>query len=71
MEKTFEIGDAVKCEKFASLKHDFVGVIEKTYENSAMVMITEFDAEDENIVSDFHEHAIVSFQKMKKLQLNK
>lgn len=29
METKFEIGDRVKCKKFASLTHDFIGTIEK------------------------------------------
>lgn len=71
MEKKLEIGNAVKCEKFASLKHDFTGVIEKIYENSAMVMITDFDPEDATTVNDFHEHVIVSLKKMAPLKLKK
>ena len=27
METKFEIGDRVKCKKFASLTHDFIGTI--------------------------------------------
>lgn len=67
MEKEFQIGDKVKCKKFGALKHDFVGAIEKIYENSAMVAILENDTEDAIAVSDFHEKAIVSLKHMKKI----
>ena len=40
METNFQIGDRVACDKFASMSHDFVGSIEKIYENSAVVEIT-------------------------------
>ena len=36
METKFEIGDRVKCKKFASLTHDFIGTIEKIYENQLL-----------------------------------
>ena len=67
MEKNFQVGDKVKCEKFGALKHDFIGSIEKIYENSAMVSILENNADDAIAVSDFHEKAIVSLKHMKKV----
>ena len=66
MEKKFAIGDTVKCQKFASLNHDFEGKIQKIYENSAMVEITNYHQEDTIAVGDFHNRAVVSLKKMKK-----
>ncbi|KRM18827.1 hypothetical protein FC40_GL000612 [Ligilactobacillus hayakitensis DSM 18933 = JCM 14209] len=67
MENEFKIGDNVKCKKFASLTQDFEGVIEKLYENSAMVSITKHASEDSVVVTDFHNRAVVRLSEMKKL----
>ena len=40
METNFQIGDRVACDKFASMSHDFVGSIEKIYENSDFIDIS-------------------------------
>jgi hypothetical protein len=68
METNFKIGQKVKCKKFGSLNHDFVGSIEKIYENSALVNILEHDQEDEVAVNDFHKRAIVRLKSMKKIK---
>ena len=67
METNLKIGDQVACKKFGSMKHDFVGTIEKIYENSAMVSIDKNDEEDNITVTDFHSRAIVRLSKMKKI----
>ena len=67
METKFEIGDRVKCKKFASLTHDFIGTIEKIYENSAMVTIVEHDKADSVVVTDFHNRAVVRLSDMNKV----
>lgn len=61
------VGDNVKCQKYAGLTHDFEGRIQKIYENSAMVQITQHHEEDRMTVGDFHNRAIVSLKKMKKI----
>ena len=53
METNFQIGDRVACDKFASMSHDFVGSIEKIYENSAVVEIIEHHKDDNVAVTDF------------------
>ena len=67
METKIEVGDKVKCKKFGSLKHDFIGSVEKKYENSAVVAILEHDNEDSVAVTDFHNRAVVRFDCMKKI----
>ncbi|HIZ96284.1 MAG TPA: DUF2187 domain-containing protein [Candidatus Ligilactobacillus excrementavium] len=67
METTLKIGDQVNCKRFGSLKHDFVGTIEKIYDNSAMVSIDKFDKSDNVTVTDFHNRAIVRLGNMKKV----
>ncbi|EJF00723.1 hypothetical protein [Liquorilactobacillus mali] len=67
METEFKIGEKVKCKKFGTLSHDFVGAVEKIYENSAMVAIVEHDATDEVAVNDFHNRVIVRLKDMKKV----
>lgn len=67
MESNFNIGEKVKCKKFGALSHDFVGTVEKVYENSAMVAILEHDAADEVAVGDFHNSVIVRLKDMKKV----
>ncbi|GAW64005.1 hypothetical protein FC65_GL000993 [Ligilactobacillus acidipiscis DSM 15836] len=67
METTLKIGDQVSCKKFGSLKHDFVGTVEKIYDNSAMVSIDKYDESDNITVTDFHNRAIVRLSSMKKV----
>ena len=57
------------CDKFASLTHDFVGAIEKIYENSAVVEILEHHKDDTVVVSDFHNRAVVALDHMKKREI--
>lgn len=64
MEKKFEVGDKVTCKSFGPLKHNFSGVVEKIYENSALVRFNEFDPEDKIAVSDLHNQAIVRLSSM-------
>ncbi|BAP85822.1 hypothetical protein LOOC260_112850 [Paucilactobacillus hokkaidonensis JCM 18461] len=59
VEEKFKIGDTLTCKKFGSLEHDFTGEIEKVYENSVLVNITEFDDEDQMAVSELNKRAIV------------
>ncbi|KRM89751.1 hypothetical protein [Liquorilactobacillus vini] len=68
MDNDFKIGQKVKCKKFGSLNHDFVGSIEKIYENSALVKILEYDQEDEVAVNDFHKRAIVRLKSIKRIK---
>ena len=67
METNFQIGDRVACDKFASMSHDFVGSIEKIYENSAVVEIIEHHKDDNVAVTDFHNRTVVSLKHMKKI----
>ena len=67
METTLKIGDQVSCKKFGSLKHDFIGTVEKIYDNSAMVSIDKYDESDNITVTDFHNRAIVRLSSMKKV----
>lgn len=66
METKLKVGDKVTCDKFASLTHDFVGAIEKIYENSAVVEILEHHKDDTVVVGDFHNRAVVALDHMKK-----
>ncbi|MCK8624251.1 DUF2187 domain-containing protein [Apilactobacillus xinyiensis] len=59
-EKELKIGDYVSAPKFGYLKHDFFGTIEKIYENSVMVFITDNDKEDSIVVNEYNKRAIVS-----------
>jgi len=39
----FDLGDFVEGKKFANFEHDFKGIVEKIYEHSLLVLITEND----------------------------
>lgn len=67
METNFQVGDHVTCDKFASMKYDFEGKIEKIYENSAVVEIVKHHDEDKEAVGDFHNRTVVSLKHMKKI----
>lgn len=60
----FELNDLVLCAANGNMEHDFIGRIEKKYENSAMVTIMERHAEDHWNAIDLAGRAIISFSKM-------
>jgi uncharacterized protein YkvS len=48
------------------MEADFSGVIEKVYENSALVNITDYDAKIDSMnIQDLQNKAVISFGKMK------
>jgi len=64
----FDIGDYVHGKKFANFEHDFDGIVEKIYENSLLVMITEFDPEDSATVNEYNQRAVVRMSETKILK---
>lgn len=55
----FEIGDVVGCKKFGPMEHDFQGVVEKVYNNSIMVSISDFDPTDKSGVNELNSRAVI------------
>ena len=55
----FNIGDFVAAKKFANFEHDFKGIVEKIYEHSLLVMVTEYDAKDQATVNEYNHRAVV------------
>jgi hypothetical protein len=55
----FDIGDYVSGKKFANFEHDFSGIVEKIYEHSIMILITDFDPEDTATVNEYNQRAVV------------
>lgn len=64
----FDIGDYVHGKKFANFEHDFDGIVEKIYENSLLVMITDFDPEDSATVNEYNQRAVVRMSETKILK---
>ncbi|CUS25994.1 Uncharacterized protein LACOL_0686 [Paucilactobacillus oligofermentans DSM 15707 = LMG 22743] len=59
VEEKFKLGMRVKCVKFGTIENDFVGEVEKVYENSILVAIKENDPADDMAVSELNKRAIV------------
>lgn len=55
----FDLGDFVAGKKFANFEHDFKGIVERIYEHSLLVNITEFDPEDTATVNEYNHRAVV------------
>ncbi len=61
-----QIGNTVRCKANGNMEADFSGVIEKVYENSALVNITDYDAKTDSMnIQDLQNKAVISFGKMK------
>lgn len=63
----FNIGDFVAAKKFANFEHDFKGIVEKIYEHSLLVLITENDSEDQATVNEYNYRAVVRMSETKVL----
>ncbi|SCB80188.1 hypothetical protein [Weissella bombi] len=55
----FDLGDFVAGKKFANFEHDFKGIVEKIYEHSLLVVITENDPEDDATVNEYNHRAVL------------
>ena len=51
----YKIGDKVAAKKFGPLEHDFSGEVEKVYDNSVMIAITEYDPADQSGINELKE----------------
>lgn len=58
--ETFNIGDILVAPKIGSLEHPFQGEIEKIYDHSLLVVITDNDVTDQPIVNEMNHRAVVS-----------
>lgn len=63
----FNIGDFVAAKKFANFEHDFKGIVEKIYEHSLLVLVTENDPEDQATVNEYNHRAVVRMSETKVL----
>lgn len=54
-----KIGDYVSGKRFGKFEHDFSGEIEKIYDNSVLIHILNFDEEDQVLVTELNDRAIV------------
>ncbi|WP_187387545.1 hypothetical protein [Weissella muntiaci] len=61
----FDLGDFVAGKKFANFEHDFKGIVERIYEHSLLVNITEFDPEDTATVNEYNHRAVVRMSETK------
>lgn len=55
----YKIGDKVAAKKFGPLEHDFSGEVEKVYDNSVMIAITEYDPADQSGINELNGRAVV------------
>lgn len=61
-----QVGNTVRCKANGNMEADFSGVIEKVYENSALVNITDYDAKTDSMnIQDLQNKAVISLGKMK------
>ncbi|WP_125608397.1 DUF2187 domain-containing protein [Lapidilactobacillus bayanensis] len=54
------VGDTLNCHVKEDMERDFVGIVEKIYENSALLTITESDALDKSNVIELNNKIVVS-----------
>lgn len=58
-----EIGNAYVCQPVGA-KKTLVGVIEKLYEHTALVKVTDYEMEDQSIVLECNQRMLVKFDKI-------
>lgn len=61
----FDLGDFVAGKKFANVEHDFKGIVEKIYEHSLLVVITENNPEDDATVNEYNHRAVLRMSETK------
>ncbi|MEJ6347725.1 DUF2187 family protein [Holzapfeliella sp. He02] len=59
------VGQTVKAKVEEDMKKPFSGTIEKIYENSVMLTITDNDKEDDNNVMELNKKIIVNLKNIK------
>ena len=57
-----EIGNAYVCQPIGA--KTLVGVIEKLYEHTALVKVTDYEMEDQSIVLECNQRMLVKFDKI-------
>ncbi len=55
----------VLCQANGNMEYDFIGRIEKWYENSALVTILDYDPRDKFNVQDLVGRTVIAFKRMK------
>ncbi|WP_049762104.1 DUF2187 family protein [Latilactobacillus sakei] len=63
--ENLNIGDIVTGKVNEDLESAFTGTVEKVYENSALVTITDFDAVDKANVSELNNKIVVNLKQLK------
>ena len=61
-------GMVVLCRANGNMEHDFVGRIQKCYENSALVEILDYAPQDQVNVQDLIGRTVIAFNRMKRSQ---
>ncbi|MDF7668834.1 MULTISPECIES: DUF2187 domain-containing protein [unclassified Lactobacillus] len=60
-----KLGDIVSAKSEEELTKPFIGKVEKTYENSAMLKIIDFDEADRTAIGDLNNKLVVNFKNLK------
>lgn len=60
-----KVGSILTGKSEEELKKPFQGKVEKVYENSALLAITNFDPVDETAISDLNHKIVVNFKNLK------
>ncbi|WP_125982020.1 DUF2187 family protein [Loigolactobacillus iwatensis] len=60
-----QIGNTVRCKANGNMEADFSGKVEKVYDNSALVNITDYAKTDEINFDDLQHKVVISLAKMK------
>ncbi|KRK32526.1 hypothetical protein FC07_GL001950 [Loigolactobacillus bifermentans DSM 20003] len=66
-----EVGNLVRCKANGNMEADFSGTVEKVYENSALIAVTEYDEKDNMNIEDLQHKVIISLTKMKPIKAQK
>ncbi|MFD1430081.1 DUF2187 domain-containing protein [Lacticaseibacillus mingshuiensis] len=60
------LGDSLKCKVKEDMDRPFTGTVQKMYENSALLNITDFDASDKQNVAELNFKIVINFKSIVK-----
>jgi uncharacterized protein YkvS len=60
------LGDTVKCKVKEDMDHPFTGTVQKVYENSALLDITDYETSDKTNAAELNFKIVINFKAITK-----
>ena len=60
------LGDTLQCKVNEDMEHPFTGTVQKVYENSALLDITDYEVADKQNVTELNFKIVINFKAIEK-----